>query len=104
MLDEIRRQIASLSESDRLSLMNELLITYFRTLDGERIIVDDAGETLGVLCPMVPAHLLPSISSEAQARSLERIRRTPRRPAREVMQRLWGSSTLSTDTVAAHEN
>jgi hypothetical protein len=99
MLDDIHRQIAGLSEKDRLCLLNELLVEFFPTLDGERIVVDDAGETLGVLCPMLPAHLLPQPGPE----ELARIRQTPRRPAREIMDKLWGTSQSSSDMAAAQQ-
>lgn len=49
MLDEIRRQIAGLSDRDRHCLLNELLVAYVSTINDEMFIVDGAGEVVGVV-------------------------------------------------------
>jgi len=62
MLEEIRSQIASLSQNDRMCLLNELLVAYVKTINDEMFIIDDTGEVIGVVMNEEQRSLL--ISSE----------------------------------------
>ena len=79
MLDDIRNRIAGLKEKDRLCLLNELLVAYVRTIDDERLIMDETGEAVGTVIPVDQRCLL--ISSEL----LDRIENGPYKSATKPM-------------------
>lgn len=96
MLDAIRQQIAGLSEPDRARLLNEMLVAYLRTLDGERLIADERDQPVGVLTPFVDG-CAPLPFGEAL---LEYARRQPRRPLKDVLADLE-ARVAAGDTVAS---
>lgn len=86
MLDDIRRQIASLSEKDRLCLLNELLVAYVATVDGEMSIINDADEIVGTVIPAARRALL--ISSELLDRMENGPYKGKRKPNSDVLKNL----------------